>query len=91
MHINERLYKLRNKKTKLMIIVEAKANKGIRELLIELYKTKTFEDIVLYLKLNYQIDITVSGLSRWFLKLGIPTREWRLPEEKEPEKIKVRE
>jgi hypothetical protein len=70
---------LKKKKTKLMKIVEERTGREIRELLVELYKTRTLEDITFYLKINYKIDITISGLSRWFLILDIPTREWSLP------------
>lgn len=73
---------MRDKKTKLMLQVEETTGKNLRELLIELYETMTFQDIVHFFKCNYEIGITISGLSRWFLKLNIHTREWRVPEVK---------
>lgn len=73
---------MRDKKTKLMLQVEEVTEKNLKELLIELYATMTFQDVVHFFKCNYGIDITISGLSRWFLKFNIPTREWRLPEVK---------
>jgi hypothetical protein len=73
---------MRDKKTKLMLEIEEAIDGDLKEFLIELYKTMTFSDIVEFFKCNYKIDITISGLSRWFEKLSIPTREWRLPNEK---------
>jgi hypothetical protein len=76
---------LRTKKTKKMIEIEKRSGKEIRDFLVDLYVSKnmTFWKIVEHLEKDYKIHITVSGIYRWFLKLDIPTREWRLPERTE--------
>lgn len=72
---------LKTKKTKKMLEIEAKADKGIRELLVDLYvkKNLTYWQMTHFIKEEFDIDITIGGLSRWFLKLDIETRDWRLP------------
>lgn len=72
---------LKTKKTKKMIELENITGKQIKDLLIELYikKNMTYWDMVRYLKKEFNLDITISGLHRWFLKLDISTREWSLP------------
>jgi hypothetical protein len=64
-----------------MIELENLTGKQIKDLLTDLYinKNMTYWDMVKYLKDNFNMDITISGLHRWFLKLDIATREWSLP------------
>lgn len=66
------------RKTSKMLQIEAHFDTPIKELLTDLYKTKTMPEIVEYLK-SEGIKVSQGSLSQWFLRLDIPTRTWQIP------------
>ena len=69
-------------KTKKMIAIEKASGREIKELLSDLNRQMTQIDVCEYLKEKYGISVSQGVLSLWFLKLGIPTRSFQLPDEK---------
>ena len=67
------------KKTKKMREVEARFGDSIENVIREFYisKNKTLEELAGLFGVN------ISTVWLWMLKLGIPTRQWHLPEEAE--------
>ncbi len=68
------------KKTPMMLLIEEKTGKDIREYLISLYieKDMTITEIIAMFNKELDISISTAGLWKWLVKLDIPRRHWSL-------------